>query len=99
LLVKGVNVNQILSKAAGFLGCDVGEFKKAARVSSLRVLDRDLLLYAIWQLGVRTNSQLGEIFGLTGSAVSKRMVVLKSKAADDELIRKKIAEIRAIIEI
>jgi hypothetical protein len=63
------------------------------------VQDPDLLLYAVWQLGVRTNSQIGEVFGLTGSAVSKRMVVLKTKATDDKLIQKKIAEIKSIIEI
>ena len=61
LLIKEVDLDLILAKAAGFLGCDVGEFKKASRVSSRRALDRDLLLYAVWQLGVRTNSQLGEI--------------------------------------
>ena len=98
-LIKDVDLNQILAEAAEFLGCDIGDFKKAARVSSRRVLDRDLLLFTVWQLGVRTNSQLGEIFGLTGSAVSKRMAVLKSKAADDKLIRGKIAEIKTLIEI
>jgi REP element-mobilizing transposase RayT len=99
LLVKAVDVNQIIAKAAGFLGCDVGDFKQAARVSPVRVLDRDLLLYAVWQLGVRTNSQIGELFGLTGSAVSKRMAILKSKATDNKSIRKKIMEIKALIEI
>jgi hypothetical protein len=73
--------------------------KKAARVSPGRVLDRDLLLYAVWQLGVRTNSQIGEIFGLTGAAVSKRMAIMKSKAADDKLMKKKIAEIKSLTEI
>lgn len=99
LLVKAVDVNQILAKAAIFLGCKVGEFKKAARVSPGHVLDRDLLLYAVWQLGVRTNSQIGELFGLTGAAVSKRMAILKSKAKDDKLIQKKIMEIKSLIEI
>jgi REP element-mobilizing transposase RayT len=99
LLIKEVDVNQVLAKAAGFLGCDIGDFKKAARVSSSSVLDRDLLLYAVWQLGVRTNSELGEIFGLTGSAVSKRVAVLKSKAAADELIREKLAQIKSLIQM
>ncbi len=99
LLVKEVDLNQILSKAAGFLGCDLDQFKKTPRVSSSCAIDRDLLLYAVWQLGARTNSQLGEIFGLTGSAVSKRMAVLKCKAGDDELIRERLTEIKTIIEI
>jgi hypothetical protein len=92
-------LDQILAKTAQFLGCDLDGFKKAARVSSRRVLDRDLLLYAVWQLGVRTNSELGAIFGMTGSAVSKRMAMLKCKAADNELIRERLTVIKAIIEI
>jgi hypothetical protein len=38
-----------------------------------------------------SNSQIGEIFGLAGSAVSRRVGVLKAKAENDQSIRKKIA--------
>lgn len=99
LLTKAVDLDQILAKAAGFLGCDLDEFKKAARVSSSCVLGRDLLLYTIWQLGVRTNSEIGEIFGLTGSAVSKRVVVLKSKAANEKSIRERLVQIKSLIQM
>jgi REP element-mobilizing transposase RayT len=99
LLTKEVDLNQVISKAAEFLGCDVEEFRRSARVSSSRVIDRDVLLYAIWRLGVRTNTQIGEILGLSGSAVSKREAVLKSKAADDKSIREKLAQIKSLIQI
>ena len=99
LLLKDMDLDKILTKAAAFLGCDVKDFKKAARVPSGRVLDRDLLLYVVWQLGVRSNSQIGEVFGLTGSAVSRRVGVLKSKAENDKSVRKKLSEIKSIIEM
>jgi REP element-mobilizing transposase RayT len=99
LLAKEVDVDQAIATAAGFLGCNLGEFKKAARVSASSVLDRDLLLYAAWQLGVRTNSELGEIFGLTGSAVSKRVAVLKSKIADEKSVREKLSRIKSLIQM
>jgi putative transposase len=98
-LLKEIDLDHVLAKAAEFLGCDVSGFQKAVRVSTSRVLDRDLLLYAAWQLGVRTNSQLGEIFGLSGSAVSRRVAVLRCRAATDKVIRGKMADIKAIIEI
>jgi len=99
LLIKEVALGPVLEKTARFLGCDLNEFKSAARISSNRVLDRDLLLYAVWQLGVQTNSQLGEVFGMSGSAVSKRMAIMKSKAADDESIRRRLSKIKAIVAI
>ncbi len=98
-IVKDVDLNKILTKTAGLMGCELDEFKKASRVSSRNVFDRDLLLYAVWRLGVRTNSQLGEMFGMTGSAVSKRMAALKSKAAADESIREKLEDVKAINEM
>jgi REP element-mobilizing transposase RayT len=97
-LVKDVDLNRILEKTAEFLGCELDEFKKASRVPSRNVLYRDFLLYAVWRLGLRTNLQLGEMLGMTGSAVSRRMAALKSKAAADESIREKLAEVKAIIE-
>jgi REP element-mobilizing transposase RayT len=99
LLIKDLDLSKMLTKAAAFLGCEVEDFKKTARVSASRVLDRDLLLYVVWQLGVRTNSQIGEIFGLTGSAVSRRVGVFKLKAEKDKSVRKKMAEIKSLIEI
>lgn len=99
LLLKDLDLEQILEKAIRFLGWDESDFKKHARVSPNRVLDRDLLLDMIWQLGIRTNSQIGEIFGLTGSAVSRRVRVSRSRAAKDKSLQKKIADLKSIIEI
>ncbi len=99
LLIKDMDLNKVLAKAAAHLGCDADDFKKGVRISSSRILERDLLLYGVWQLGVRTNSQIGEIFGLSGSAVSRRVGLLKSKARADQSIQQKIADLRTIIEI
>ena len=99
LLIKDLDLEQILGKGARFLSWDGAGLKKTARVSPNRVLDRDLLLHLIWQLGVRTNSQIGEMFGLTGSAVSRRVSVLKSRVVKDKSLQKKIADLKSLIEI
>jgi REP element-mobilizing transposase RayT len=99
LLKQDVGLDHIITEAASFLGCDMEHFRTAARLSPRRVLERDLLLYGIWQLGVRTNSQIGEIFGLTGSSVSRRVAVLKAEAANDKSIRNRIAELKSLMEI
>ncbi len=98
-LIKDLDLGRVLAKAAAHLGCDLGDFKKATKVSPSLVLERDLLIYVMWRLGVRTNSQIGEVFGLTGSSVSRRVGVLKSRALKDNSIREKIAELKNIIEM
>ncbi len=97
-LKKNLDLGQILKRAAHFLDWDE-DFKNAHRVSQERVLDRDLLLYLIWQLGVRTNSQIGAIFGLTGSAISRRVRIFRSIIAEDSLLQKKLIDLKSIIEI
>ncbi|MBW1963241.1 MAG: transposase [Deltaproteobacteria bacterium] len=98
-VLKDVDLAAILAKAGLFLGCKPEDFKKAARIAPSRVLNRDLLLYLIWQLGVLTNSEIGCLFGLTGSAVSRRVRVLKDRASVDKEIQRKIEGLKSIIEI
>ena len=97
-LKKNLDLEKILERAIHFLGWD-GDFKKTPRVSPDRVLDRDLLLYLIWQLGVRTNSQIGELFGLTGSAISRRVSVFKTQLINNPSIQKKMSDLKSVIEL
>jgi putative transposase len=98
-LVKDLDLERILKRALRFLGWDEAGFKSNARVSPNRVLDRDLLLFMIWQLGVRTNSQIGEMFGLTASAVSRRVRVMKPRVEKDHSLQKKMADLKSLIEV
>jgi hypothetical protein len=46
-------------------------YRESTRISKSVKTDRDLLIYIAWQLGVATNQDIGEKFGLTYSAVCK----------------------------
>jgi hypothetical protein len=78
-VAKDVDVEMALSQAAKLLGCDVEEFRSGGRVSPQRSLERDLLLYLVWQMGVLTDIQPGVMFGLGYSAVSRRAVYMGSR--------------------
>jgi hypothetical protein len=49
-----------------------------------------LLVYIGWQLGVATNQQIGDKFGLTYSAVSQRVSVVRKKLYRDKELSKNI---------
>jgi len=53
----------------------------------------------IWQQEIRTNSPIGEMVGLTGSAVSRRARVWESRIVNHKALEKKIAEQKSPIEI
>jgi len=58
-----------------------------------------LLIYIGWHLGAATNRQIGEKFGLTDSAVSQRVSVIKKKLNNDKELAKKYQRIKSIIKI
>ena len=98
-LVKDVNLDKVLSKAAGILKCDMNLCRGSARISKMDKVDRDLLIYIAWQLGVATNQQIGEKFGLTYSAVSQRVRVVKEKLNKDRKLERKYWHIKSLIKI
>jgi len=61
-------------------------------------LDRDLLIYIAWQLGVATNQQIGERFGLTYSSVSQRARVIREKLCDDKALAKKYQLVKSLLK-
>ncbi|MHC4457544.1 MAG: hypothetical protein ACYS0I_10725 [Planctomycetota bacterium] len=52
-----------------------------------------------WQLGVATNRQIGEKFGLTYSAVSQRISAIKEMLSNDKELERKYRHIKSLIKI
>ncbi len=98
-VTKSVNLNKVLSKAARILKCDMDLCRKSARISKSFRSDRDLLIYIAWQLGVATNQQISEKFGLTYSSVSQRARVVKENLNKDKALQKKYLHIKSLMKI
>jgi REP element-mobilizing transposase RayT len=96
---KDVNLESILSKAAGRLNCDIDLCRKSARISKLMKTERDLLIYIAWKSGVATNREIGTKFGLTYSAVSHRVRLIKKMLSNNRALEKKYRQINSLIKI
>jgi putative transposase len=97
-VAKDVDVERVLSQAAKLLGCDVEEFRSGGRVSPRHSLERDLLLYLIRQMGVLTDHQLGGMFGLGYSAVSRRAGIFKAKLQENRALQRKFEQLKSKIK-
>jgi hypothetical protein len=97
--VKDVNIETVLSKAVGILKCDMDLCRESSRISKSVKADRDLLIYIAWQSGVATNQQIGEKFGLTYSAVSQRVSVIKDMLNKDKALERKYRHIKSLMKI
>ena len=98
-LNKSINPDAVLMQGAKLLGSDLKRFRSSARISRTSKSDRDLFIYLMWQLGMMTNEQIGEKFGLTYSAVSKRVGIFKTKLSKDKTLQQKFSSLKAQIKI
>ena len=98
-VARDIDSGVLLEKAATVLGADLKRFKNSGKVSAQDVLDRDLLLYLVWQQGHQTNQQIGDLFGLTYSAVSRRVSIFKNLICWDKVAREKLERLKSKIKI
>ena len=70
-----------------------------SRISKSVKADRGLLIYISWQLGVTTNAEIGEKFGLSYSAVSQRVKIIKEMLDKDIELEGKYRQIKSLIKI
>jgi len=75
-LVGRINIEKILNVGTEVFACDV-EKLKGRRLYGKEKRIRDLLVYFFWERGAYTNQEIGNIFGITYSAVSHTVNHLK----------------------
>jgi putative transposase len=86
-----------LTRCANALGCGVENFRNSARISARDVDNRDLLIYLIWQSGAWTNQEIGDRFGLTYSAVSRRVSLFKQKLSRNKVLLNTYGQMKEMI--
>jgi REP element-mobilizing transposase RayT len=96
---KDINIDTVISNAARQIKFDMGLCRKSVRMPGWAKTDRDILIYLVWQLGVATNPQIGEKFGLTYSAVSQRVRTIKVKLNKDKDLAKRYQQIKSKIKV
>jgi hypothetical protein len=86
-LARDKDIQGLLKNAADELGCDLTGLRAARRVSGGAKDKRDVLMYWVWQSGLLTNAQVGNLFGLTDTAVSHNVTEIKEKMLIDKSLR------------
>ena len=97
-IIKDSDPVKFLNKASKILKCDLERIKNSPRVRESDKLNRDLLLYLLWQEGKYTNVQIGILMGLTHSAVSRRVAIIGEKMALEQNFNKQIKAIKSQIK-
>lgn len=93
------NIATILTRAAKELGCDVQRYRQAKRLSGADAVNRDILIYILYQQGFWSNQQIADMFDITYFSVSRRVQFLTEKMRKDKTLAAHVNEINAKIKM
>jgi len=96
---KAVNAEIMLEKLAQELDCRLDNFKKSLRISRADKMNRDIMLYVLWNSGIFTNQQIGELLGLSYSSVSRRASMVRKSIQKDKILLNKVQDLNALIKV
>ena len=98
-IIKDRDPVKLLQSAAKAINFDVVKYRQSDRISRKDIQDRDILIYFMRETGLYTNKQIGELFGLTYSAVSRRANIFRSKTLKQSEIRRKYDQLKSRIKV
>lgn len=98
-VTRDLDIESVLVTVAAKLKCNLKYFKESKRISKSDKKDRDLLIFIAWQSGLATNREIGEIFGITYSAVSQRVSVMKKVINNDKYLARQYRKIKSLMKI
>ena len=98
-LAMAVGAEATLKKLAQAIDCRIDHFRKSLRISKADKMNRDLMLYLLWHSGLYTNQQIGEMFGLSYSSVSRRAALTRKRIREDVNLKKKVQQLSDLIKV
>ena len=98
-IMKDKEPAKFLKSAAKVINLNHTKRSQSYRILKKDIQDRDVLLYFLRGTGLYTNKQIGELFGLTYSAVSRRANIVKSEISKQSEMRQKYSLIKSMIKV
>jgi putative transposase len=98
-ILKDKDPADLLKKAATILNCNIDEFRESVRISEKDKIVRDILLLFLWETGLYTNREIGKFFGLSYSAVSRRVHLARSRINKPDAMGHKYEQLKSQIKV
>ena len=98
-IIRDKDPVKLLESAARAINYDVSNLLQSDRILKKDIQGRDILLYFLRETGLYTNKQIGELFGLSYSAVSRRAKILQSEISKQPELRQKYTLIKSMIKV
>lgn len=98
-IVNDIKFDEIVASASTVLNIDIQRLKQSRRIVKSDMINRDMLVYALWQSGRFSNSAIGSQVGLTISSISRRVGIFREMLDTDKKVREDYEKFKAIIKV
>jgi len=98
-LFREFDPDLLLTKASKILGFNLEAARQAKKIGTGEKDNRDLLIYLLWKTGRLSNREIGACFGLTYSAISRRVKVMSDRVSVDRKLRDKYQILKSQIKV
>ena len=85
---KKIHSEELIRHVAKVLHLDLKRYIQSMRLRGNDKLNRDLIVYLLWNKGLETNTEIGNRFNMTSSAVSHSVKTFKKKMDRDIQVKK-----------
>ena len=98
-MLQEIHPALLLNQALAILEFDIASARNAGKIGSAEKDNRDLLVYLLRQAGRLSNREIGDHFGLTYSAVSRRVKIIADKLQIDDELSMKYENLKSKIKV
>ncbi len=98
-LFREFDPDMFLNKASKMLGFNLEAARTAKKIGAGEKDNRDLLIYFLWKTGRLSNKEIGFYFGLSYSAISRRVKIFHDRISAEKKIRVKYRKLKLHIKV
>jgi len=98
-MLREFNSDLLLKKATAILDFNLEAARNAKKIGPAEKDKRDLLIYLLWKTGRLSNREIGAYFGLTYSAISRRVKVANNRISEDKRLKGKYQRLKSQIKV
>ena len=98
-MFREFDADLLIKKAVKILKFNLEAAQNGKKIGAGEKDKRDLLIYLLWKTGRLSNREIGAYFGLTYSAISRRVKVIKDKISAEQRLKDKYQMLKSQIKV
>ena len=98
-MLREFDSDLLLKNVSEILDFNLEAARNAKKVRPAEKDKRDLLIYLLWKTGRLSNREIGAYFGLTYSAVSRRVKVVNDRISAEQELKSTYQRLKSQIKV